>query len=209
MAISNYLDKLVELKNQLATNLVEKGVVASQDEKLNTLVPKVLTIAQSGLETGDYIVKLTSDNSIPDSAFSDCSSIIRITIPNSVTSIGSTAFQNCTSLTSITIPNSVTSIGVYAFQSCTALESITIPNSVTSISSYTFTKCTSLTSIIIPNSVTSIGECAFNGCTSLSDVYYAGTEDEWNTISIDYSTPSLTSGNTYLKNATKHYNYTV
>ena len=39
----------------------------------------------------------------------------------SVDSIGRDAFSNCTHLTSITIPNGVTSIGEYAFQHCNAL----------------------------------------------------------------------------------------
>ena len=54
-------------------------------------------------------------------AFSDCTSLTSITIPDSVTSIGDWAFDNCTSLTSITIPDSVTSIGVAAFFNSNAL----------------------------------------------------------------------------------------
>ena len=51
-------------------------------------------------------------------AFSDCSGLTSITIPDSVTSIGSYAFSGCSGLTSITIPDSVTSIGDWAFEGC-------------------------------------------------------------------------------------------
>ena len=42
--ISNQLQELIKQKKQLATNLNVKGVSASQEETLNTLVPKVLSI---------------------------------------------------------------------------------------------------------------------------------------------------------------------
>ena len=80
------------------------------------------------------------------------------------------AFSNCSSLTSVTIPNSVTSIGSDAFKGCSSLTSVTIPNSVTSIGTSAFSNCSSLTSVTIPDGVTSIGDGAFSGCTELTQL---------------------------------------
>ena len=140
-----------------------------------------------------------SVTSIESSAFSGCSSLTSVTLPNSVTSIVDWAFAGCTSLTSITIPNSVTSIGWYTFHDCTSLTSITIPNSVRSIGNHAFSNCSSLTSITIPNSVTSIGYNAFAGCTSLTSIKVdAGnnkydSRDNCNAI-IETSTNTLIAG---------------
>ncbi len=180
-----------------------------------------LKLAENGTKYV-YDEILITDDSIGEGAFYGCSSLTSIVLPNSVTSIVESAFQGCTSLTSITIPDSVTSIGESAFADCSGLTSISIPDSVTSITNSAFYRCTSLTSITIPNSVTSIGICAFAGCTgltsitipdsvtsigqqafyntSLTDVYYTGTQEQWNAITIG-------SINTPLTSATKHYNY--
>ncbi|MBR5923420.1 MAG: leucine-rich repeat domain-containing protein [Clostridia bacterium] len=72
------------------------------------------------------------------------------------------AFSGCTGLTSITMPDSVTSIGGGAFEGCTGLTSITIPDSVTAIGYKAFSDCTGLTSINIPDSVISVGGSAFD-----------------------------------------------
>ena len=59
----------------------------------------------------------------------------------SVTSIGVAAFSECSGLTSVEIPNSVTYISSWAFSNCSSLTSITIPASVTWINNEAFYKC--------------------------------------------------------------------
>ena len=56
-----------------------------------------------------------------------------------------------------------------------------------------------LTKVVMSNSVTRIGSGAFEECTGLKDVYYKGTEQEWNNIDMG--------ANEELLNATIHYNY--
>ena len=58
-----------------------------------------------------------------------------------VTSIGYCAFSGCSGLTSMTIPDSVTSIGEEAFFGCSGLTSVTIPASVTSFGANCFEGC--------------------------------------------------------------------
>ena len=107
---------------------------------------------------------------IGEYAFSHCSTLTGITIPDGVKSIGSSAFNGCDALTNITIPDSVTVIDEHVFNSCDALKNITIGNGMKSIGHHMFSGCSALTNITIPNSVKSIGVGAFSYCTSLTSI---------------------------------------
>ena len=125
--------------------------------------------------TSDNTVEVTYYSSTTDNNYVSGDVVIPSSVTNngttySVTSIGDAAFSDCSGLTSVTIPNSVTSIGERAFASCSGLISVTIPNSVTSIGDYAFYLCRGLTSVTIPNSVTSIADYAFEGCSSLTSI---------------------------------------
>ena len=92
-----------------------------------------------------------------------------------------------------------TNIYTLAFQNCIGLTSITIPESVTRISNGAFRGCSGLTEVKMPSSVTQIGTTAFYGCTNIADVYYSGTPEQWNAITIG-------SDNAALTHATIHFN---
>ncbi len=89
---------------------------------------------------------------IGDDAFYFSTSIVSVTIPNSVTTIGAGAFGYCMSLASVTIPNSVTTIGAGAFTHSYYLTSVTMGNGATSIGDNTFDSCHALTSVTSPSS---------------------------------------------------------
>jgi hypothetical protein len=119
----------------------------------------------------------------------------------SVTKIGDYAFSNCTGLKSVTIPNSVTvtEIGRGAFYGCTGLKSVTIGNSVTSIGNYAFYRCSGITTLTIPNSVTEIGIHAFYGCSGLKWIESkAVTPPSIQSVTFsDYSVPLLAASDAY------------
>ena len=101
-----------------------------------------------------------------------------------MSSIGDSAFSRCSALTEISIPSTVSSIGSYAFSGC-ALREVEIPQGITSIQTRTFQYCTQLTKITIPDSVTSVEICAFDNCPVLKNVYYGGTEAQWEGMYVD------------------------
>ena len=197
-------------------------------EKLTSVTfPNSLTsIGSSAFEDCTSLTSVTFGNSVTsigDWAFCRCEKLTSVTFPNSLTSIGSSAFRGCDSLTSVTIPDSVTGIGDRAFDDCNSLNLVTIGNGVTSIEYNTFDDCDSLTSVTMGDSVTKIGygafiDCenlssvtlpksltyvaalAFTDCNRLANVYYTGTQKQWDQIDI-------ASENDPLLRAVLHTNY--
>ena len=138
-------------------------------------------------ESVTYNGKSYSVTSIGSYAFSGCSGLTSVAIPNSVTSIGSCAFSGCSGLTSVAIGNSVTSIGENAFYNCNKLTSVHITdltawNNITyaGLSSqplyyanHLFLNGQEITGdFVIPEYLTHIGEYAFCGCTGLTSITF-------------------------------------
>ena len=132
---------------------------------------------------GVYAIKYGT-KCIADSAFSDCTLLTGITIPDSVASIGDNAFKGCTDLTSIIIPDKAT-IGSNAFYGCPAYGTTgnctwTLDGTVLTISgngsmaNYKYNEKASwrqdITKVIIKSGVKNIGNYAFYGCKELTSV---------------------------------------
>ncbi len=127
-------------------------------------------IGNHAFSSCSYLTGITIPNgvtSIGDYAFSDCTRLVNINIPEGVESIGERAFFRCSSLKTLALPNGVTSIGNSAFAGCEQLVNINISEGVKSIGDKAFEDCSSLETLALPNSVTSIGSHAFSNCSQL------------------------------------------
>ena len=125
------------------------------------------------LSVGEHVVKYTMKNptQTEQRCFMQCTNVVDVIIPNSVTTIGAISF-GYTSLKNIIIPNNVTTINGSAFTSCDKLESVDFGNGVTSIGNQSFYSCTSLSSIKFSDNLISIGNEVFVGCNSIINIEF-------------------------------------
>lgn len=140
-------------------------------------------------------------NEIGNYAFYRCEKLKNADLGKELKQLSYGAFYDCSSLTKVDLSDSYELFNPAIFYNCTSLAQISIPDSVTELTSGMFQNCTSLKTVFIPRNIDTIGYSAFYNCTALTDVYFCGTEEEWNAIAID-------SHNTYLTNATVHFNHT-
>ena len=122
---------------------------------------------------------------IPDSVFTRCTSLRTVSLPEGLEQIGKYVFMWDRSLQSVTVPETVRRLDYEVFRECTALEELVLPKNIEVIPYALCQKCTALKKVTIPVCVSAIDEQAFDDCESITDVYYEGTEEDWNNIFID------------------------
>lgn len=96
--------------------------------------------------------------------------IIRLELPEGLTSIGTLAFYQCKNLTTVVLPDSVTRVGDFAFAHCTGMELLNLGSGLSHVGESAFSDCYSITSLRLPESLRSIGLKAFYRCESITAV---------------------------------------
>ena len=189
---ADLLNKLVSQKNTLADNLVEKGVEATHDETLETLVPKVLGISSGSTEEGLYPIsddcKLSGDIVLPNNVTSinrnslihDNSNITSVTCKNGSVTVGVSAFDNCKNIVSLSGVSISGSVPNNAFRLCSKLETIETMSTINVVGSSSFYNCSSLRKINFGGQNIKINSNAFYNCNNLTDV----TIEEGSTFSL-------------------------
>lgn len=193
-----------------------------------TIPSSVRTISDSAFQQCQNLSSVVISEgveTIGQNAFNACTSLTSIALPASVGEVGSAAFFQCQAMTSavfapgskqvklgdnlftqcyylmkVTLPKSIDRIGEGMFQNCLMLAGVEIPQGAESIGMSAFASCSGFTTVIIPDSVTSIGIAAFSACP-LRDIYFTGSEAQWNSVRKIGDTAAAVS------KAVMHYNY--
>ena len=164
-------------------------------------VTKIGRSAFKGCTSLEEVVVPGSVATIEADAFSGCKGLKRIDLSNGIRVIESSAFRSCTGLTSVELPNGIEVLGGDAFNGCKGLKSVVIQNGVTRINGWTFSGCSSLESVSIPSSVKFIGCSAFVSCGALRDVYFGGTDMQWDSMEIEGDNEALDSATIHFAQA--------
>ncbi len=183
---------------------------------LSSSVESIGAFAFEGCENLKEMVIYGNIKSIGDAAFVDCFSLETVLIfADNIEHFGQEMFVRCNSLKGVVLPEGITDIGPYTFDCCESLktiilpdmfydyesletETVILPDTVKSIGENAFDYCYEIKNITIPAGVISIGDGAFYDCLSLTDVYYEGTQAQWEQIEIGEYNECLT-------DATIHY----
>lgn len=149
-------------------NTVLTAISISKDSNLKHLGYR--SIAAVRALTSLSLDKATHLTEVEDLALSENTSILKVTLPESLTKLSKGLFYYDSALVSVTIKGAYTEIPADCFMNCAKLTSVTLNNSITSIGSRAFGGCVGLTTLSLPESVIKLGSEAFNACTSLKSI---------------------------------------
>lgn len=174
-----------------------------------TVTPYATNVFGANIVSNDYIDgqgRLTFDGevtTIGENAFSGCSNLASISLPEGVMTIGANAFVNCSSLSEITLPSSLTSVNRDAllhgaFDGCSALTKVNIPNINTwmnlvqnspifgsSKEGHLFINGEEVTEIVVPDGVTEISAWITSYCNNIGSISLNSQVQSFNMSNIE------------------------
>ena len=140
---------------------------------------KIIGIASKAFQGCVSVKKLCLSDGIrilENGSFSECSALVEVVLPNTLTTIGSPTTEckegvfASTKLKTISIPDSVTYMGPYTFWYCHDLKSVELSSNLEEIEVALFSSCSELASVKLPLRLKTIKTAAFNGCRKLKTV---------------------------------------
>ena len=163
----------------------DNGVLYSKDKSILMSYPQNMSNTTYSIPKGVLL--------IDDFAFSGCSYLERIELPETITEIGQYAFSGCDNIESIDIPKNVNKIGGRAFFGCNNLSILDVDinnNFFASVDGVIFSKDKGTLMFcpngkqgdyIIPDNVKIITADSFAGCEKLTNIKVAKSVVEINT----------------------------
>ena len=151
----------------------------------------------------DLITSVTIEDNIKSigaRAFANCGALSEVILPDSIEEIADSTFEMCYNLAKVSLSKTnIKRIGSRAFAYCAYLETITLPDTLETVGDSAFTWCENLQSLIIGKNTVSIADSAFSKCYSLRNVYYMGTQEDFQKIVIGKENNSMFNFDTYFE----------
>ncbi len=185
-AASVYEYTVLDNGNACITRYKGEFDVIKVPSKLNGLTVEAIgdgVFSSVASSTVSRIVLSDTVKSVGNNAFMGCDGI-KIEIAGALTFVGENAFNGCTALESVSLGEGLESIYFSAFLGCTSLKSIVLPEGLTLISENAFEGCENLVYVILPETLATVESSAFRDCEALLTVYYYGTEQSFDAISV-------------------------
>lgn len=202
-----------EYRDQISTVTIENGVsnigkcAFRQCTELKKVIiaESVNSIGEFAFETCPNLEEITVDSN--NQMFSsmdgvlfdkDMKSLIKYPgkktdtyydVPDTVVSIEMSCFEYC-SLVQIHIPDNVESISSLSFAGLDKVYSVVLPNKLTVIENDLFNGG-ALEQVVIQENVNTIEEDAFGGCWGLTDIFFTGTQEQWERINISNTNDNI------------------
>ena len=163
----------LDLSNSKLTNIPKGAFAYCKNLKTIKLPSTITSIGDEAFYNCQSLTNIEGLDkcnlkSIGSAAFSNCKALENLDFSQSTfTDVPSKAFNGCSTLAKITLPDTLTTIGGYAFYACYGIPQLDLSNTaLTTLENYALYQMRETTKFSLPDSISSIGTHAFSVSTS-------------------------------------------